>query len=362
MSVLVPRPGIMDISAYVGGESKVPGVSRIMKLASNEGALGPSPKAMEAFTAMAGELHRYPDGGSTELRETVGKAYGLDPERIVFGAGSDELIGLLVRAYAGPGDEVVYSEHGFLMYPIAARTAGATPIAAPDLGLTADVDQILNKVTERTRIVFLANPNNPTGTYLPDSEMKRLRRKLPENVLLVIDAAYAEYIDLEDYSPGIDLVDAGENTVMTRTFSKIYGLGSLRLGWAYCPASIADVLNRVRNPFNVCAAAQVAGVAAFLDAEFIAKSKRHNGQWRPWVMDQIRALGYDVPPSVCNFFLVRFPEEPGRDADAADRFLKARGIIVRRMAGYGLPESLRISVGTEDEMKELVEALREFRG
>jgi histidinol-phosphate aminotransferase len=360
MSLLVPQPGIMDITPYVGGESKVPGVSRIIKLASNEGAFGPSPMAMAAFKAHADEIHRYPDGGSTAVREAVAARYGFDAARVVIGDGSDELLGLLCRAYAGRGDEVLYSEHGFLMYPIAARTASATPVPAPDQGLTADVDAILAKVTRKTRIVFLANPNNPTGTYLPKDEVARLRAGLRDDILLIIDAAYAEYVDLADYSPGTELVDAGDNVVMTRTFSKIYGLGGLRLGWAYCPASIADVLNRVRNPFNVSSAAQAAGVAAFADTAFVAKVKKHNDEWLAWSMAQVRALGFEVPPSVGNFFLVRFPADKGRDALAADAFLKARGIIVRRVAGYGLPDSLRVTVGAEDEMRAFVAALGDF--
>lgn len=360
MSRLVPQPGIMDITPYVGGESKVPGVSRIIKLASNEGAFGASPKAVAAFKAHADQIFRYPDGGSTELREAVASRYGIDASRVVFGSGSDELIGLLCRAYAGQGDEVLYSEHGFLMYPIAAKTASATPVAAPEQGLTADVDAILAKVTKRTRIVFLANPNNPTGTYLPKSELARLRAGLSDEILLVIDAAYAEYIDLPDYSSGFELVDAGENVVMTRTFSKIYGLGGLRLGWAYCPASIADVLNRVRNPFNVGSAAQAAGVAAFADVDFVAKVKKHNDECLPWTTEQVRALGYEVPPSVGNFILVRFPADKGRDALSADAFLKARGIIARRMGGYGLPESLRVTIGATDEMRAFVDVLSEF--
>jgi len=360
MSLLVPQPGIMDITPYVGGESKVPGVSRIIKLASNEGAFGPSPRAVEAFTAHAGEMHRYPDGGCTALREAVAARHGLDASRVVFGAGSDELIGLLCRAYAGQGDEVLYSEHGFLMYPIAAKSASATPVAAPEQGLTADVDAILAKVTARTRIVFLANPNNPTGTYLPRAELARLRAGLRDDILLVIDAAYAEYIDLADYSAGLELVDDGGNTVMTRTFSKIYGMGGLRLGWAYCPAAVADVLNRVRNPFNVASAAQAAGLAAFADTEFVAKVKAHNDEWLPRTLREVRALGFEAPPSVGNFVLVRFPAAEGRDALAADAFLKARGLIARRMAGYGLPDALRVTIGRADEMRFFLDTLGEF--
>ncbi len=360
MTAPVPRPGIMDITPYVGGESVVPGVQRVIKLASNESALGPSPLAVEAYRRLASDLHRYPDGACTELRHALAAHHGLDAARMVCGAGSDEIIGLLARAYTGPGDEVLYTRHGFLMYPIAARTAGATPVAAPETDLTADVDQLLAHVTERTRILFLANPNNPTGTYLPRAELDRLRAGLPDQVLMVIDAAYAEFIDRDDYAPGTHLVDAGDNVVMTRTFSKIYALGGARLGWAYCPPVIADVLNRVRNPFNVSAPAQAAGLAALSDTAFTEQSRAHNDTWLAWTIEQVRELGLEVPPSVGNFLLVRFPANGGRDAGAADEFLKSRGIIARRMGGYGLPDALRVTVGLEDEMRAFVEAVREF--
>jgi len=360
MSALSPQPGVMQISPYVGGESAIPGVDRIIKLASNEGALGPSPHAVAALQETAGDVFRYPDGGCQALRDAIGARFGLDPARMVCGAGSDELIGLLCRAYAGAGDEVLYTEHGFLMYPIAAKTAGATPVTAPETNLTADVDKLLAAVTARTRIVFIANPNNPTGTYLSENELTRLRAGLPDHVLLVIDAAYAEYLDHPDYSAGERVVDAGDNVVMTRTFSKIFGLGGARLGWAYCPPVIADVLNRVRNPFNVPAPAQAAGVAAIGDREFMERVRAHTGQWRAWFTAEARALGLEVPESVCNFVLVRFPLEAGRDAEAADTFLRSRGIIVRRMGAYGLPDSLRVTIGREDEMRAVVAALAEF--
>jgi histidinol-phosphate aminotransferase len=291
----------------------------------------------------------------------------LKAEQIVCGAGSDELIALLCRAYAGPGDEVIHTEHGFLMYPIAARTVGAKPVAVAETDLTTDVDAILDAVTPRTRLVFIANPNNPTGTYLPAAELERLRRGLPKDVLLVIDAAYAEYVGREDYASGELLVDpsasvGGASVVVTRTFSKIYGLGGLRLGWAYCPPAVADVLNRVRNPFNVSSPAQEAGRAALEDAELIARAKAHNERWRAWTTQELRALGLGVPDSVCNFVLVRFPTQAGRDAPAADAFLKARGIIARRMDAYGLPQSLRITIGLEDEMRAAVAALADFVG
>lgn len=358
----VPRPGIMEIAPYVGGESHVAGQAKPIKLSSNESALGPSPKARAAYEKAAADLHRYPDGGATALRAALGKAHGLDPARIVCGAGSDELIALLARAYAGPGDEVLYSEHEFLMYPLSALAAGATPIKVKEKNLTADVDAVLAAVTGKTRIVFAANPNNPTGTYLSTAEMRRLRDGLPRRVLLVIDAAYAEFVDAPDYTAGDDLVEADGNTVMTRTFSKIYGMGGLRLGWAYCPIAVADVLNRVRGPFNVSGPALAAGEAALADTDFVARQKALAVEARDWTAKEAAALGFEVTPSVGNFLLIQFPAADGKDAKAADAFLKSKGIIVRRMDRYGLPRALRVTMGTMDEMKTFVAALRAFAG
>ena len=360
MNAPVPRPGISDVIAYVGGEAELPGVARVVKLASNEGALGPSPKAVAAYRKAAETLHRYPDGACTELRRALGLHHGLDASRIVCGAGSDELIALLCRAYAGPGDEVLYSEHGFLMYPIAARAAGATPVTASETNLTANVDALLGRVSDKTRILFLANPNNPTGSYLAADELRRLHAGLPDSVLLVIDAAYAEYVTRNDYAPGIALVEAADNAVMTRTFSKLYALGGVRLGWAYCPVPVADTLNRVRNPFNVATPAQAAGRAALADTAFSERGRVHNETWLGWLEERLREIGLEVPPSVCNFVLVRFPAEPGRDAEAADDFLRKRGVIARRMGAYGLGDSLRITIGREDEIRMLAAAVGEF--
>jgi histidinol-phosphate aminotransferase len=357
-----PKPGILEIAPYVGGESTIVGHGRAIKLSSNENAFGPSPKAVKAFIAAAETLYRYPDGGCTALRAALAAHHGLQAERIVCGAGSDELLSLLARAYAGPGDEVLYSEHEFLMYPIAALSAGATPIKVRETDLTADVDLLLAAVTERTRIVFIANPNNPTGTYLPAAAMHRLRDGLPRRVLLVIDAAYAEFVTRPDYAPGLELVEADGNVVVTRTFSKIYGLGGLRLGWAYCPAAVADVLNRVRGPFNVSAPAMSAGAAALDDTDFVAKVRAHNETWREWTAVRLRDFGLTVTPGVANFLLVHFPAAPDRDAGAADAFLKARGIIVRRMERYGLPGALRVTIGRESEMRAFIEALAAFVG
>ena len=363
MSDPTPKPGILGIDPYVGGESALDGLDKVIKLSSNESAFGPSPKAVAAYTEAGANLHRYPDGGCTDLRNALAALHRLDAARIVGGAGSDELISLLCQAYAGPGDEVLYSEHGFLMYPISAKAAGATPVSAPETNLSADVDALLERVNDDTRLLFLANPNTPPGTCLSGDELWRLRRELRDDVVLVIDAAYAEYVTRDDYSPGIDLVDGGGNVVMTRTFSKIYGLGGARLGWAYCPTGIADVLNRLRGPFNVSAPAMAAGLAALADTDFINTAFEHNETWRDWTREQLQDLGLEVPPSAGNFVLARFPEKPGRNADiaaAADGFLKDRGIIVRRMAAYGLDDCLRITIGQEDEMRAVVGALKEF--
>ena len=355
-----PKPGVLDIKAYVGGDASIEGVDRIIKLASNEGAFGPPPGVVKAVSEAANGLHRYPDGGATALREAIGKRFGLDPARIVCGAGSDEILSLLAYSYAGVGDEVLHSEHGFLMYPIAAKAAGATPVAAPETDLRTDIDKLLAKVTDKTRIVFLANPNNPTGTYLTQAELQRLRASLRDDVLLVIDAAYAEFVTKNDYTPGFELVDQGHNTVMTRTFSKIFAMGGLRLGWAYLPAEIADVLNRVRGPFNVSSVAQAAGIAALQDIAFFDKARDHNLEWVMKTQNALNELGIQTTDSIGNFVLATFSGENGKTADAADAHLRTRGIIVRSMGGYGLADSLRISIGLEDEMKAVIDALTEF--
>jgi histidinol-phosphate aminotransferase len=358
MSSPLPRPGVLDVAAYVGGESSLPDVNRVIKLASNEGALGPSPKALAASQGKAQDVCRYPDGASLALRQAIGKRFGLNPARIVCGAGSDELLAILCRGYAGTGDEVLYSQYGFLMYAITATGLGAKPVAAPEANLTADVDALLAHVSEKTRIVFLANPNNPTGTYLPFDEIRRLHKGLPDRIVLVIDAAYAEYMTADDYRPGIELVDEAENVAMTRTFSKIFALGGLRLGWCYGPPAIIDVINRLRGPFNVTTTAHAAGIAALEDDGFVQRVREHTLRWRQWTRDRLLALGLDVPESVTNFLLVRFGE--AARADAADEYLRSRGLIIRRMGSYGLPDSHRVTIGTEEEMRLYIDAMAAF--
>ncbi len=357
-----PRPGVLDIAPYVPGKSSAPGVAKVFKLSSNETPLGPSANALAAYRAAGDHLEDYPDGSASALREAIGAAFGLDPDRIVCGAGSDDLLNLIARAYLKDGDEAIYTTHGFLVYPIAITGTGAKAIAASEKDFTANVDAILKAVTPKTKLVFLANPNNPTGTYVPFDEVKRLHKGLPEHVLLVLDAAYAEYVQRNDYESGIELVATTDNVVMTRTFSKIYGLAALRLGWLYGPAHIVDAINRIRGPFNVNAPAIAAGIAAIRDAAHVDRARAHNTHWLAWLTDEIGRLGLAVTPSAANFVLIHFPEIKGRTAKDADAFLTKRGLILRQVGAYKLPNALRMSVGTEEANRLVVQALREFLG
>jgi histidinol-phosphate aminotransferase len=357
-----PRPGVLAIDAYVPGKSTAPGAAKVFKLSSNETPLGPSPKAVAAYQAVGRHLEDYPDGSASDLREAIGRAFGLDPDRLVCGAGSDDLLNLLARAYLADGDEAIHTTHGFLVYPIATLGTGAKPVVAPETDFTANVDEILKRVTAKTRIVFLANPNNPTGTYIPFDEVKRLHKGLPPNVLFVIDAAYAEYVRRNDYEAGIELVATSENVVMTRTFSKIHGLAALRLGWMYGPAHVIDAINRIRGPFNVNAPAIAAGIAAIEDSAHQERSREHNTKWLAFLTEEIGKLGLMVTPSVANFVLIHFPQEKGRTAKDADAFLTRRGLVLRQVGAYKLPNALRMSVGTEEANRLAVKSLAEFLG
>lgn len=353
-----PRPGILGIAPYVGGESKVAGQNRTVKLSSNEGAFGVPPGAQAAYAGLGEELHRYPDGSAEALRRAIGARFGLDFTQIVCGAGSDDLIYQLCLAYGGPGTELIMSRHGFSIYAIAGEYAGCRIVKTAERSLTADVDAMLAAVSPATRLVFLANPNNPTGSMVPQHEVEQLRAGLPADVLLVLDAAYAEYVDRADFDPGTRLVDAGDNTVMTRTFSKIFGLGGLRLGWCYAPPGIVGVLNRVRSPFNVSLAAQAAGIAALAEPGWIEAGRAHNTRYRAWLGDALTRAGIRVWPSEGNFVLADFSTV--ERAAAAHEALKARGVIVRAVGGYGLPECLRITIGTAEECALVAEVLDAF--
>ncbi|MGF1553752.1 MAG: histidinol-phosphate transaminase [Paracoccaceae bacterium] len=356
---IAPRPGVMRISPYVGGHSGGAGAAnRAIKLSSNENPHGPSPKAREAAREAADSLATYPDGGAVALREAIGRAHGIESERVVCGAGSDELIALLCKAYAGEGDEVLASQHGFLMYRLSAYAAGADYVAAPERGLTTDVDAMIARLSDRTRLVFVADPNNPTGTLVGQAALARLADALPDRALLVIDGAYAEYLREPGEDGGLALAAARDNVVATRTFSKIHGLASLRLGWAYAPEAVVDVLNRVRGPFNVSGVALAAGAAAVADHDWVARCVAANEAWRDWLAREIEAAGLGVTPSRANFLLVDAggPER----ARALDDHLKRRGLYVRAMEGYGLPGHLRVTVGDEDACRAVAEAVHGF--
>ena len=357
---LVPRPGIEKAPLYVPGSHEVEGIAEPAILSANENPLGPGPQAIEAYKAAADELFRYPEGGAVDLRAAIGKRFGLNADLITCGAGSDEIITLLTRIFAGPGDEVLYSQHGFLMYPINALQVGATPVKAPESNLTTDVDALLAAVTDKTRIVFVANPNNPTGSYIPTAELTRLADNLPENVLLVIDAAYAEYVGKNDYTAGVELVESRENVVMTRTFSKMFGMAALRLGWVYAPAKITELLNRTRGPFNVGVPAQLAGAAAMADLAHTDKSRAHNDQWLDFLATELASQGISVPPSVGNFLIAGFGDK--ETADRAYQHMHKNGVIARQMGAYGLGEYVRITVGLEKEVRMCVDVLKEFKG
>ena len=353
-----PRPEILGIQAYVGGESTLPGVNRTLKLSSNEGAFGVPPGAQAAMHDVLAESFRYPDGDSKHLRDAIGRRWGLDSARIVCGTGSDDLLYLLALSYGGAGRDIIMSAHGFSIFHIAGTFAGSRVIKVPERNLTADLDAMLAAVSPATRLIFLANPNNPTGSMVSASEVARFRAALPPEVLLVLDAAYAEYVTREDYDAGVRLVNATDNTVMTRTFSKVFGLGGMRVGWCYGPPGVIDVLNRIRCSFNVSVPAQAAAVAALQEPGWVEKSRDHNAEWRPRLTQGLQQAGIKAWPSEGNFVLADFAT-PER-ANAADAFLRQRGIIVRKVGGYGLPHCLRITVGTGDEVDATVQALAAF--
>jgi histidinol-phosphate aminotransferase len=358
----VPRPGILDIAAYVPGKEHAPGVARVFKLSSNESPLGASPRAIAAVRAAAEQLERYPDGQAAELRQAIAEVHGLNASNILCGNGSDELLGLLCHVYLAPGDEAIITEHGFLVYKIQIMGAGATPVTVREKDCTVDVDAILAAVTDNTKMIFIANPGNPTGTYVPVSEIRRLHASLPRNVILVLDAAYAEYVRRNDYEAGIELVSSSANVVMTRTFSKVYGLASLRVGWTFAPAEIIDALNRVRGPFNMNAPAIAAGAAAVRDQAFVEGAVAHNLMWMDKLTGALESIGLKVTPSVANFLLIHFPDVDGKRASDADDFLTSRGYILRAVRGYGFAHALRLTIGTEEANRGVIETLGEFMG
>lgn len=353
-----PQPGIMDIELYEGGKSAVAGVANVVKLSSNENPFGCSDAAKEAFRRTGHNLNRYPSTDHAGLRAAIGEVHGLDPARIICGVGSDEILTFLCQAYAGPGDEVVRTEHGFLMYDVLTRAVGATPVVAPERDRVVDVDAVLAACTKRTKLVFIANPNNPTGTMIPLSEIERLAEGLPGQAILVLDGAYAEFV--EGFDGGAELATRRGNVVMTRTFSKIYGLGGLRIGWGYGPKAIIDVLNRIRGPFNLSSTQLETAEAAVRDQEWVTRCRDENARMRHWLAQALAEMGVVSDTSSANFILARFADAV--EAEACDVFLQGQGLLVRRVAGYGLPNCLRITVGDEAACRRVAHAIGQFKG
>ncbi len=357
MTKIEAQPGIMDIALYEGGKSKVEGVTNVVKLSSNENPFGPSPAAQEAVRRSVHELHRYPSTDHADLRAAIAEIHGLDAGRIICGVGSDEIITFLCQAYVGPGTEVIHTEHGFAMYKISTLAAGGTPVEVAERERVTDVDAILEACTDRTRLVFIANPNNPTGTMIGMAEIERLAEGIPDQCLLVLDGAYAEYV--EGYDGGAKLVEMRDNVVMTRTFSKLYGLGGLRIGWGYAPKAIIDVLNRLRGPFNLSGTALAAAEAAIRDTAYADKCRDENTRLRAILSEQLMEHGVPTDTSCANFVLARFASQA--EAEACDLYLQKQGLIVRRVAGYNLPNCLRITVGDEPSVRRVAYCIGQFK-
>ena len=353
------KPGIMDIAPYVGGKSAIAGVAEPMKLSSNENALGAGDKARAAYEAAIKNLAIYPDGRAAKLRTAVADHHGLEPERLIFGNGSDEVFALLNQTYLTPGDNIVTGQYGFLAYRISALANQASVKLAPEPNFKAEVDALLEQVDDRTRIVYVSNPSNPTGSYNTAEEIRRLHEALSPEVLLVVDEAYAEFVTEADWETSFPLAREATNVVVTRTFSKIHGLAGLRIGFGYAPIGVAEAVDRIRLPFNVSVPGIEAAVAALTDEAHVVASRDLVQTWRPRLTQAIRGFGFEVLPSAGNFVLIRFTD-PARPAAAANDYLNSRGIIVRPVGGYGLPDCLRITVGTEDQNRAVIDALSEF--
>ncbi|MDA7705698.1 histidinol-phosphate transaminase [Rickettsiales bacterium] len=349
------KPYIEKIKPYIAGKSKVAS-KKVIKLSSNENSLGSSKKAIESYQNASNELFRYPDGPSFELKKAIANKYNIEEEKITCGAGSDEIISLLIEAFAGVGDEIIQSEYGFLMYEISATKFGAKTLKAKDQNLKTDIDDIINLISDKTKIIFIANPNNPTGSYITKGELDKLIANIPKNIIIAMDLAYCEYIDKENYPDITQYVKKYDNVIMMRTFSKIHGLAALRLGWCYSSQYIADSLNKVRGPFNVSMAAQKAGIAAINDDEFIKKSKKHNQEQLKFVQNSLNQLGVKFYDSFANFILIDFGS--AEKCQKINQYLLDNGMIIRDMKSYNLPNCLRMTIGTEYENKEFINLLQ----
>jgi histidinol-phosphate aminotransferase len=358
MEWLAPRPGIAQISQH-RHVSRAGADGRLVDLSMSTNALGPSPRAVAAYRQAAATIHRYPDANQSDLRRAIANRHGLDPARIVCSNGSDEMIRLVVQAYAGPGDEVILHRHAYRGFMQAVLAAGAVPVVAAERDLCVDVETMAELATDRTRVVLLANPNNPTGSYVSEDAVRRLRVELPPRALLVIDAAYGDYVQRQNYTAGIELVEDHDDVLMVRTFSKLHGLAGLRVGWAYGSATVAEAIDRIRPAYDVSLPAQAAAAAAVEDEGHAAATLAHTDVWRAWLTAEMASLGLRVYPSVCNFLLVRVPPDPNLGVGALTEHLDRRNIAVRTLADHGLPDCLRVTIGAEDENRALIGALAE---
>jgi histidinol-phosphate aminotransferase len=349
---------LLEIENYIPGKSKV-GDKKVIKLSSNENALGASPKALIAYIEHAKDVFRYADGSARLLREKIAQKNNINPNQILCGAGSDEIIALLTSSFAGVGDEIIYSEHGFLMYPISAQRVGAKAVKVKEKNLKTDIDAIINAVNKKTKIIFIANPNNPTGSYLNKDEINKLITNIPSNVLIVLDHAYEEFVVVDDYYDGLEMVNNYKNVVLTRTFSKIYGLASLRIGWSYSSQYIADILNKARGPFNVSGPAQVSALASLDDDDFMQASKNHNTKWLKTLNQELGAINkIKIHPSIANFILIDFLSD--KNCENINQKLLENSIIFREMKGYGLPSCLRATIGSDEENEIVINNLKNF--
>ncbi len=365
MTDLTPRPGILKIQPYKQGKSEIDNIADPIKLSSNESPLGPSPKAIEAYMNASKNLFRYPDGSQQQLIEAIAERFGVTKSKLICGNGSDELIQMLIRAYVGPGDEIIVSEMAFAMCRVHALAQGAEVINAPEPTLVADVDEILSRVTEKTKMIAIASPNNPAGKYVTRDELKRLHDSIPDNVLLLVDSAYADYVINSDYDCGMELAETTSNVVMTRTFSKLYGLSAVRIGWALCHEDIIGILQRIRTPFNTNAPALAAACEAIKDTDHEEMVRNHNNKWLVKMSTELGNLGLDIIPSVTNFILMRFPDSDypsnsARSAKAAWEHLLADGIIPRPVGAGGPDNCLRITIGLDHENEAVLKSLGAF--
>ncbi len=353
-----PKSGILDIAPYVGGKSKIDGVADPIKLSSNENALGVSAHAVEAFVDAQGKLFRYPDGHANPLRAAVAEYHSLEPDRLVFGNGSDEVFSLLNQVYLEAGDNIVTGEHGFLAYRISALACQAEVKLAPEPEQRIEIEGLLALVDDRTKLVYLSNPANPTGTWNTPEEIAELRARLDPRILLVVDEAYAEFVDEPTWKSAFDMARTSENIIVTRTFSKIHGLAGLRIGFGYCPKAVIEAIERIRLPFNINLPAQYAGIAALSDHFHIEASRQQVLNWHPRFLQEVRALGYTIRKSAGNFVLITLKD--AAEAEAANTYLMSQGVIVRHVANYGLPQCLRVTIGKDDENRAFLDALARF--